>query len=224
MLTGIATDQKNKALSGFIFVLCYIKYKTKPMDVFENLKWLITDWNSVIITIISTILIYTAVIVLTRINGLRTFAKMSSFDFAITIAIGSLIASTMLLEDQSVAKGVIALIVVVALQALIAIARKKSKKIASLLTNTPVLLMKGNKVLHDNLEATRVSESDLYAKLREANVTHFDQVIVVVLETTGDMSILHTGEPGNSISAELMRDVAYTTSRRQLPKSERKVD
>lgn len=194
------------------------------MDVFENLKWLVTDWNSVIITIISTILIYTTVIVLTRINGLRTFAKMSSFDFAITIAIGSLIASTMLLEDQSIAKGVLALSVLVALQALVAVARKRSKKIESLLTNTPVLLMEGSKILHANLDATRVSESDLYAKLREANVTHFDQVIVVVLETTGDMSVVHTGEPGKSVSAEIMQDVAYTTNRSKIPKSERKID
>lgn len=177
------------------------------MDIFDNIKWLITDWNSVLITIISTFLIYTSIIVLTRINGLRTFAKMSSFDFAITIAIGSIIASTILLEDQSVAKGALALIVLIALQAIVAFGRKKSMKIEKLITNTPILLMDGSKILHHNLDATRVSQSDLYAKLREANVTHFDQVIAVVLETTGDMSVLHTGEPGNTVSAELMKDV-----------------
>lgn len=180
------------------------------MDIFENLKWLLTDWNSALITIISTVFIYSTIIVLTRINGLRTFAKMSSFDFAITIAIGSIIASTLLLEDQSIAKGALALMVLIALQAMVALARKRSKRIEKLLTNSPVLLMDGSKILHTNLDATRVSQSDLYAKLREANVTHFDQVIAVVLETTGDMSVLHTGEPGKSVSAEIMKDVTYT--------------
>ncbi|NEN24219.1 DUF421 domain-containing protein [Cryomorpha ignava] len=194
------------------------------MDVFENLKWLLISWDSVLITIFSTILIYTAVIVLTRINGLRTFAKMSSFDFAITIAIGSLIASTMLLEEQSVAKGVLALIVLLLLQAIIAHMRRKSDKLEQIITNTPVLLMEGKKVLYENLEATRVSEADLFAKLRAANVSHFDQVLVVVLETTGDISVLHTGEPSNKVSEEVLKNVAYTAGKSNLPKSERSID
>lgn len=194
------------------------------MDVFENLKWLIISWDSAVITILSTILIYTAVIVLTRINGLRTFAKMSSFDFAITIAIGSLIASTMILEEQSVAKGILALIVLLVLQAIIAMMRRKSDTLEQIITNTPVILMEGKKVLYENLDATRVSEADLFAKLRAANVTHVEQVIVVVLETTGDISVLHTAEPGNTVSKEILKNVAHTAGKDNLPKSERKIN
>lgn len=46
------------------------------------------------VIVLSTIGIYVAIIIFTRINGLRTFSKMSSFDFAVTVAIGSVIAST----------------------------------------------------------------------------------------------------------------------------------
>lgn len=193
------------------------------MTDFENLKWLLTDWDSTLITILSTILIYITVIIITRINGLRTFAKMSSFDFAITIAIGSLIASVMLIEDQSVAKGIVSLVVLIGLQAVVAIMRKRSDKLEKLLTNTPVLLMEGSKILYDNLTDTRVSEADLYAKLREANVTHFEQVIAVVLETTGDISVLHTGEPGKRVSQEIMKNVAFTTRKSGLPNPEGRI-
>jgi hypothetical protein len=40
--------------------------------------------------------IYLAVIVATRVSGLRSFTKMSAFDFAMTVAIGSLIAAARL--------------------------------------------------------------------------------------------------------------------------------
>lgn len=194
------------------------------MDVFENLNWLFDNFSSILITVFSAILIYVGIVILTRLNGLRTFAKMSSFDFAITIAIGSVIASTLMLEDQSVAKGLAGLVVLVGLQAVVALLRKKSKTWEKLFTNTPVLLMEGSHILVANLNATRVSRSDLYAKLREANVTHFDQVIAVVLETTGDMSVLHTGEPGKSVSKEIMKDVVFAAHKNNLPKPDGKIE
>ena len=51
--------------------------------------------------------------------------------------------------------------------------------------------MRDGVVLRDALLETRVSEEDLIAKLREANVARFSDVCAVVLETTGNISVLH---------------------------------
>ena len=51
--------------------------------------------------------------------------------------------------------------------------------------------MKGDQILEKNLRYARVEKSQLIAKLREANVTQFNQVLAVVLESTGDISVLH---------------------------------
>ncbi|WP_311199201.1 YetF domain-containing protein [Leisingera caerulea] len=51
--------------------------------------------------------------------------------------------------------------------------------------------MRDGVILEAALTATRVAESDLIAKLREANVKDLSQVSAVVLETTGDISVLH---------------------------------
>ncbi len=180
------------------------------MNLFRNLDWLFSDWNTLLITIFSTILIYIGIIIITRINGLRTFAKMSSFDFAITIAIGSLIASTLISKSQSVANGVVGLIILISLQALVAWIRKKSDWFEHTISNTPVLLMDGSRLLRENMHATRVAESDLYAKLREANVTNFDQVLAVVLETTGDISVLHASNEDEQLDPDLLKFVSRT--------------
>jgi uncharacterized membrane protein YcaP (DUF421 family) len=180
------------------------------MQLFEDLSWLVGSSYSIGATILSTILIYTSVIAITRINGLRTFAKMSSFDFAITIAIGSLIASTMLSEKQSILQGVIGLVLLIGLQAFVARLRKKSNTFEKFVTNTPVLLMRKEHMIYENLKATRVTESDIYAKLREANVTHKNQILAVVLETTGDISVLHTSATSDSLDPEILKYVAFT--------------
>ena len=60
--------------------------------------------------------------------------------------------------------------------------------------NTPILLMKDGKVIHENLKKALVSKADLMCKQREANVLRLSQVRAVVFETTGDISVLHSWE------------------------------
>lgn len=147
----------------------------------------------IILKVLVTILaIFSIVILITRISGLRTFAKMSSFDFASTIAIGSIIAAIVLNPGQSILKGAIALGGIILFQTVFAFAVRKFPFFEKLVTNKPMLIMRDGKILKDNLHKTNMSEEDLIAKLREANVIHFDEVKAVVLESTGDVSVLHT--------------------------------
>lgn len=52
-----------------------------------------------------------------------------------------------------------------------------------------------------------VSQADLMAKLREANVLQLSQVKAVVFETTGDISVLHS-EHSLQIDSIIMDDVS----------------
>ena len=156
--------------------------------------------------LISIIAIFTVMIIITRISGLRTFAKMSSFDFASTIAVGSVLASIILNPDQSLLKGGIALAGIIAFQTLFALLVRKSTFFKNLATNDPLLLMKDGKILYKNLEKSNVGEGDLIAKLREANVLDYSAVRAVVLESTGDMSVLHD-DGDNKLNDQLLEGV-----------------
>jgi uncharacterized membrane protein YcaP (DUF421 family) len=136
--------------------------------------------------------IYLAVILMTRISGLRSFSKMSGFDFAMTVAIGSLIASAASGQAPLVS-AVIGVVVLFIAQFTVATLRKHSL-LHGIVDNSPLLLMDGERVLEDNLAAARITMDDLHGKLREANVLHYGQIRAVVLETTGDISVLHGTE------------------------------
>ena len=58
--------------------------------------WFTTSWAALGAIAISAVAVYAAILVYTRIAGLRSFAKMSSFDFAMTVAVGSMVASSIL--------------------------------------------------------------------------------------------------------------------------------
>ena len=66
--------------------------------------------------------------------------------------------------------------------------------------------MKGENILYDNLHATNMSEEDLMAKLREANVIELSEVKAVILETTGDVSVLH-GSSDKDVDAILLQNI-----------------
>ena len=169
------------------------------------MDWLTTTWNDAFRIALSTIGVYVAVIAVVRANGLRSLAKMSSFDFVMSVAVGSIVASTLLSKSPSVADGVVGVAMIFLCQRTVAWGRKHAGA-SALVDNTPVVLMVGERMLDDVLARTRVTRDDVRGKLREANVIDLSEVHLVVLEATGDISVLH-GEGGRLPDERLLDGV-----------------
>ncbi len=133
---------------------------------------------------------------------------MSTGDFAMTVAVGSLFASTIASPQPSLFLGLFALALLFLGQWLLSRLRQRFSTVRSMTDNQPLLLMRGDEILEDNLRAAGVSRPDLIAKLREANVLHFGQVRAVVFETTGDISVLHASDDEQQLSPDLLDGVA----------------
>jgi uncharacterized membrane protein YcaP (DUF421 family) len=170
-------------------------------------SWIFTSWQTVFMALISTIGIYIVLIVFTRISGLRSFSKMSSFDFAITVAIGSVLASTILFRPPSLVHATVAMGSLFGIQMLVAYFRGNSAIMRKLVDNEPLLLMKNTEIIEENLKRAKVTHSDLRAKLREANVTKMTQVQAVVMESTGDIAVLHHDDPNHDLDDALLEGV-----------------
>ena len=144
------------------------------------------------------------VILHVRIVGLRSFSKMTSFDFVMTIAMGSLVATASQSSDwNGYLQTLAAMTGLFAIQFVLAVSRKKSSAVEQTIGNTPLLLMRDGQVIASAMEQSRVSMNDLWAKLREANVRDVAQVRAAVLETTGDLTILH----GDQLDESLLENV-----------------
>ncbi|MEW4448516.1 YetF domain-containing protein [Qipengyuania sp. JC766] len=145
------------------------------------------------------------VVVLVRITGLRSLSKMTNFDFVMTVALGSLVAggaqATEWTTYLQIGAGMVGLFLT---QVLAALLRRSSETAESAMQNQPVLLMRNGEFCETALESTRVAKSDVIAKLREANVLDYAQVRAVVLETTGDVSVLH----GEDLDEQIIANVA----------------
>ena len=164
-----------------------------------------TDSHSMMMIVLSSMGIYAAVILYTRIFGKRSFSKMSSFDFAMTVAVGSITATTILADSVSFLEGAIGLLMIYTMQ-LVAAYLRRYNWFRKLIDNEPTLLMDGQEILKENLKAVRVTEGDLRSKLREANVTKLSEVKAVIFETTGNLVVLHKNDD-DGIDDWLLKDV-----------------
>lgn len=169
-------------------------------------EWFTASATSLYAIILTAIGIYICTIVYTRLAGKRSFSKMSSFDFAMTVAIGSILATTILSKSTSLLQGAIGLASVYVLQLFVALLRR-NKQFQRLVDNKPVLLMDGQEILHENLKKSHVTLDDLKSKLREANVLELSQVRAVIFEATGDIAVLHTKDENQQIEDFILEDV-----------------
>ena len=146
------------------------------------------------------------VVVCVRLIGLRAFSKMTSFDFVTTIAIGSLLAGCVQATGwAALLQALTAISALLGIQYLVSRARSRRNGFAGVIDNRPDLLMRDGVFRDAALRRTRTTRSDVMAKLREANVLHLGDVRAVVLEATGDISVLH-GETLDDLLLAGVRD------------------
>ena len=159
-------------------------------------EWLGTTWEEAALVVVSATCIYLAVLTYTRLAGVRSFAKMSAFDFAMTVAVGSLMAGVATSPSATLANGVIALGVLYGLQVAIALLRRRHS-LSRLIDNRPVLLVAHGRVRDEGLAAARMTRDDLHTKLRGAGLASVEEATAVVLETTGDVSVISSSLPSD---------------------------
>lgn len=170
-------------------------------------KWIAAEWAELAMVLLSVIVVYAAIVAYTRIVGLRSFSKMSSVDFAMTVAIGSLIGSTISSPSPTLLVGLFALAMLFSGKWLFAILRQRVPLFSRVVENEPLLLMAGSEFLDENLRKAQVTRADIYGKLRESNAHTYEQVLAVVFETTGDISVLHSSDPNSRIHPDFLSGV-----------------
>lgn len=147
-----------------------------------------SSWERLGAVLIATVVIYLLVIAASRVLGLRSFAKMTAFDFAATVATGSILASAAV-GSVPLASASVALVCLFVAQWIVAKTRRNTTA-KSVLDNRPLILAKDGELLHDNMAAASIHEDDLRAKMRQTGITRRQDLALVVLESSGDVSVL----------------------------------
>jgi uncharacterized membrane protein YcaP (DUF421 family) len=151
-------------------------------------------------TLIVGTLSYLLLIGLLRIAGKRTLAKWNAFDFIVTVAFGSLLATMLLSKDTSLTQGIFGFGLLVLLQYILSWLTTHYPDIRGLVKSQPTLLLHQGTFRQSALKDQRVTEGEVRTAIRNRGIAAIEDVEAVVLETDGSFSVLRRFE-GSSASA-----------------------
>ena len=157
-------------------------------------------WEPVGRTLLLGVLAYVALVLLLRVSGKRTLSKMNAFDFVITVALGSTLATVLISEDVSLVQGLAALALLVMLQLVNTFIAVRWPWYQRLLKAQPTLVFFKGRMLDSAMRTQRLTRDEVLAAIREQGLARPEQVDAVVLETEGTLSVIR----GNAGSAEAL--------------------
>lgn len=155
--------------------------------------------NPIVHTIIVGIFSYLALIIILRLSGKRTLSKWNAFDFVVTIALGSTLATALTSTQVSFTQSVTAFLVIILLQFIITFTSVRSSGIKNLIKSKPTLLFYEGQYREEAMHGERVVKAEVRAAIRECGIADIESVHAVVLETDGGFSVI--AQAGNSGSA-----------------------
>jgi uncharacterized membrane protein YcaP (DUF421 family) len=147
-------------------------------------------WTGLGRVLIVRVLAHASLGILRRVPGKRTLSKMNAFDFIVTVALGSTLATVLLSKDVALAGGVLAFAVLVLLQFVVTWSAVRSRTLRDLVKSEPSLLYLDGRSLCDAMRRERITAAEIEAAVRQSGYAIAREISRVVLETDGSMSVL----------------------------------
>ena len=162
-------------------------------------------WSDVLRVLLVGVASYAALVVFIRVSGKRALAQLNAFDFVVTVALGSTLATILLSSDVSYVEGAIALALLLALQVIVAFLAARWHRVRRLTTASPTVLLKSGHFDDDALRRTRLSRADVRQAVRQAGVGDLSSIAVVVLESNGGLSVITSDGWGDGSALDDVR-------------------
>lgn len=152
------------------------------------------SWDHVIRVAITIVVVYPGLILLMRLYGKRSLAKLNMFDFIITVALGSTFASVVVSKDVTVMDGIVAFGLLLTAQYSITFTSLRFEPFEKLIKSDPTLVFANGDFLEDDMKAVRVSKPEITSAIRKQGIACMDDVYAVVLETNGELSVINRAD------------------------------
>ncbi len=153
-------------------------------------SWFYDGWPSLVRVPAVGVCAYVGLVLLLRISGKRTLSKMNAFDLVVTVALGSTLATTMLGNDIALVEGLTAFAMLIFVQWIVAWTCARSRAVSSIVKSVPTIILWKGELYEDVIRRERLTREEVLSAIRSAGYGGYGDVKAVVLETTGDLSVI----------------------------------
>ncbi|WP_153397669.1 DUF421 domain-containing protein [Ornithinicoccus halotolerans] len=156
------------------------------------------SWSAVLRVLLVGTAAYLTLVVLLRLAGKRTLAKLNAFDFVVTVAIGSVLASAVVSQSVPWASALAGMAVLVVGQVLIARLTVWLPGGRHAVNAQPTLVAARGQVDERAISKHRLTRGEVLQAVRSSGSGGLDQVAAVVLEPDGTLSVVPSSAVGDA--------------------------
>ena len=143
-----------------------------------------------LMVLLKTLIIYAYLLLIMRLMGKREVGQLQTFELVVSMIIADVAAVPIYDEKASLLNVIISVGTLFLLHVIIAIINLKSVKGREILCGRPRILIEKGKIDEEALKKEFLTINELQERLREKDVFNLGEVEYVILETSGQISIV----------------------------------
>ena len=144
-----------------------------------------------------------------RLMGKRQIGQLQPFELVIAIMIADLASTPMESLDTPLWRGILPLLVTVALHQLFTLLSLKSQRMRAFFSGTPTVIIRRGRIDPKALEKLCFNLNDLLEELRTGGILSPTEVGTAIMETSGKLSVFPLGARRPVTPADLNLDTGY---------------
>jgi len=153
--------------------------------------------------LLRTVVVYLVILVGLRLAGKREIGQMTVFDLVVLLLIANAVQNAMVGPDTSLTGGILAAVVLLVVNSLVARLRLKWPRLRRWVEGSPTLLVLHGEVLSEHMRREGLDEETLLTALREHGLADISGVEMAVLEIDGSISVVPVGQPAQRVKKSL---------------------
>lgn len=166
-----------------------------------------SGWEPLVRIVVVGTAMYVSLVLFLCISGSRTLSSMNAFDFIVTVAIGSAFGRALTAKDVAFSEAVVAFGLLVALQYAVTWVQIRWPLFRRVITNPPALLYFRGEFVDEELRRQRVAKSEIQSAVRKKRFGSLKEVEAVVLESSGEFSVIGSVEDGSAFGEKLEEQI-----------------
>lgn len=158
------------------------------------------DWRKILMhdhpfgflleVVLRTVIMFLIILIALRASGRRGIKQLSIFELVLIIGLGSAAGDPMFYDDVGILPAFVVFLVVITLYITVTRLSDRFVKIEKLLEGEPLYVIRDGKLLMDAFRESGLSQDEFFAELRLRNIEHLGQIRTVLIETSGEFSVL----------------------------------
>ena len=140
--------------------------------------------------IVRGLIVYGFLLILLRITGKRQVGQMAPFDLVLLLVLSNAVQNSMNGGDNTLVGGIISAGTLVGVNFLVGYLTFRNKKMEALVEGRPVVLIHNGKIIHKAMDEVKMTTHELNASLRAGGCTTADEVLVAVMENSGQITVI----------------------------------